>query len=185
MRRITSLRVSLLSIPAILAATLSAAPATARDDVFVVNFPRVQEVSGSVTLSGPTPQGALVRFGEVVVAPVPREETTALVRGGVLESDGFVSVVLSLTGQVRADTYRPGQIGAVLIPAEEPMQIAFQEAGQLLFPLEVQASASPAGGLYFSTEPHAQPLAFPRYRIYFFNTTDRPATVTLFAYLTN
>jgi hypothetical protein len=169
----------------IAAAGVVAAPALAQEDVFVVNFPEVQQVTGKVELGGPTPQSALVRFDEEIVAPVQREDTTALVRGGVLQTEGFVSIVLSLAGQIRADTYRPGQVGAILIPEVEPMTAAFHEAGQFLFPLEVQASAAASGNLYFGSEPKVQALAFPRYRVYFYNSTDRPATVTLFAYLTN
>ena len=34
------------------------------------------------------------------------------------------------------------------------------------------------------TQP-VQNLGFPRYKIYFFNTTERPASVNLYAYLAN
>jgi len=163
----------------------AAAPLPATEDVFVVNFPEVQRIEGTVALEAPPPQGRLVRLERTIVASVGPAETTALVEGGLLETDGFVSVVLSLTGQVRADRYRAGGVGAILIPDEEPMIQAFHEDGQVLFPLRVEAASSPAAGPWFGSPQQPYPLGFPRYRVYYYNTTDRPAVVTLFAYLTN
>ena len=84
---------------------------------------------------------------------------------------------------IRAAFYQPGAVGAILIPDVEPAQTAFLQEGQLLFPLRVEAQAAAGGGVYFSSDQPLFRLGFDRYRIYFYNTTDRPATVVLFAYL--
>jgi hypothetical protein len=154
-------------------------------EVLVVNLPEVQQVRGSVSVDGPVPQTELVRLSEAIVAPVDPEETTALVSGGTVVAEGFVSVVLSLAGQVKAQFFQPGQVGAILIPDEQLTREAFDEAGQLLFPLRVEATAGAEGGAYFASEQPEFQLGFPRYRVYFYNTTDRPASVSLFAYLSN
>lgn len=154
-------------------------------DVFVVNLPETQEVTGSVSVDGPIPQTKLLRIDELVVSPVNLDDTTALVPGGTLVSAGFVSVVLSLAGQIKADRFSPGEVGAILVPDEDPIVTAFEEDGQILLALQVAAPASGGRGSYFSSEQVASRLAFPRYRVYFYNSTDRPASVTLFAYLAN
>lgn len=165
----------------------STAPTLAEDSepVFVVNLPEIQEIAGSVRLEGPTPQSRLVAISEDVVAPVDLADTTSLVLGGNLDSSGFVSVVLSLTGEVKSSHFQEGRVGAVLVPDQSLIRRGFTEGGQLLFPLQVEADALPDGSLFFSSNQPISRLAFPRYRVYFYNTTDRPASVTLYAYLTN
>lgn len=153
--------------------------------VEVVNLPKVQTVDGQIEVISPIPQTTLKRLSQEVVTPVGPDDTTSMELAGTLRSSGFGAAVLSLTGQVRAAFYTPGQIGAILIPDVAEARTAFLEEGQLLFPLRVEASASAEGGVYFSSDQPEFRLGFDRYRVYFYNTTDRPATVTLFAYLGN
>ncbi len=39
--------------------------------------------------------------------------------------------------------------------------------------------------LYFASEPQRFTVGFPRYRVLVYNTTDKTASVSLHAYLTN
>lgn len=153
--------------------------------VEVVNLPKVQTVEGQVEVMGPIRQTKLLRLSQEVVSPAGPEETTAMVLAGRLQSAGFGTAVLSLTGQVRAAFYQPGRVGAILVPDVEPARTAFLEAGQLLFPLRVEAEAAAELGAYFSSDQPLYRLGFDHYRVYFYNTTDRPAMVTLFAYFGN
>lgn len=174
-------------VPTIFSMLVVVAPLVAEEarEVFVVNLPQVQQIEGGVRLTAPAPQTELVSLQEVIVSPVDPSDTTGLIAGGTLDTSGFVAVVLSLGGQVKADFFREGTIGAVLVPDERLVREAFDEAGRVLFPLRVEASASPGDGPYFASEHPSQQLGFPRYRVYFYNTTDRPASVTLWAYLAN
>ncbi len=171
------------------AACALAAPPGAADEppelVEVVNLPEIQTVDGTITVQGPISQTRLDNLGAEVVSPVAPTATTDLVLAGTLNTAGFKTVVLSLAGHVKAAFYRPGQVGAVLVPDVEIARTAFQEEGQLLFPLHVDASADAEGGVYFASDQPMFPLGFDQYLVYFFNTTDRPASVMLFAYLGN
>lgn len=166
----------------LVAAALLPVAAPAQEEVMVTNLPEVQQVTGTVSVEAPLPQTKIVRLGGAIVAPVGPDDTTALVSGGTLESSGFRSVVLSIAGQVRADRFSEGRVGALLIPEEEIVLRAFAESGEVLFPLRVEAAAN-AQTAYFGSAEAPYTLGFPRYRVYFYNTTDRPASVKLFAYL--
>ncbi len=161
----------------------AAAPVAAQDDVFVVNFPDVQKIAGKVSADEPIPHSAMVRLGERIVAPVARSETGALVAGGVVEAAGFREAVLSLVGTVQGELGARGSIGAVLVPEEEAILQALDEAGLIQLGLDVVAAITPAES-YFAQSQAAQ-FAFPRYRVYFYNTTDRAVSVRLYAYLTH
>ena len=80
----------------------------ALEQVFVTNFPDPQTVDGTVGIEGPVLQSHMVTFRQITVPPVGPADTTRLVDGGLLSSDGFPAVVLSLHGTVKGD--------AVLIP---------------------------------------------------------------------
>jgi hypothetical protein len=155
------------------------------EQVAVVNFPEVQEVSGTVAVAGPTRHAALVRRADILVSPVGPEETTRLIDGGVLETDGFISVVLSLNGRPKGKIEEAGRVGAILIPEEESVLRAFETDGLMQFPLEVSAPLSPQVPRAFASEPRRSPVAFPRYHVWLYNTSETTVTVNLFAYLTN
>ncbi|MCP4203624.1 MAG: hypothetical protein GY769_17020 [bacterium] len=177
---------SILLLLALVAAT--AHPITAEEEaerVLVVNLPGIQTVDGTVEVAGPISQTKLFSLTQEVVSPVGPEQTTDMVLAGTLQSAGFGTAVLSLAGQIRAAFYQPGRVGAILVPDVQPAQSAFLEEGQLLFPLRVEADAATEGGIYFSSDQPLFRLGFDRYRVYFYNTTDRPATVSLFAYFGN
>ena len=179
---IRSLTVCVLLTALVVTGPLAAANA---EQVHVVNFPETQKIQGAVRLLDPVPQSKLATLNEQIVPPADPKDLTTLVDGGTLDAAGFVSVVLSLAGQIKANFFRPGEVGAILVPDAALPRLAFEEGNQILFPLRVAASAGEPTATYFASGQPSATLGFPRYKVYFYNTTDRPASVTLFAYLTN
>ena len=153
-------------------------------EVLVTNFPEVQGVQGTVSVEGIVQHAALVSLREIEVPPVRRDEIRRLVSVGTLTTEGFSALVLSLTGQARGDIRRPGLVGAILIPDEEPIARALDEKGQIQFPFEISAAAGVDQPLFFSEQPRYI-IGFPRYKVMLYNTTDKTVTVDLYAYLTN
>jgi hypothetical protein len=121
---------------------------------------------------------------DVIVAPAPRDEPSLWTEAGVLETDGFTTIVLSLHGQFRGNPSGIGDVGLVLIPEEENIQRALGE-GEVHLPLDAAAQGVPDGRQYFSGSRAGLAIAFPRYRVFLYNTTDRSASVNVFAYLTH
>lgn len=163
--------------------------------VYVVNQPQTVTVQGQVTLAGPIegevsvrgpiPQGRTIVFSDVEVAPVQKTEISRLVRAGTLATEGFVNMVVSLAGMQRSTPTRAGEVGLVLIPEEELPLRALEEFGQWLFALEAKAKSTPQAAPYFASEPLRATVAFPRYRVLLYNTSDRTVSVTVYAYLTS
>lgn len=153
-------------------------------EVQVLNFPDPQRIKGTVTVEAPIRRGQLARFADVIVPPVKPTDTMRLVSGGTLEADGSTEVALSLSGLTKGDVVRGGAVGAILVPDEEAVVRTFLEAGQPHFPLEIAASSVTSASPYFASSTERRVVAFPRYRVLFWNTTDKTVTVNLFAYLT-
>lgn len=154
-------------------------------EVFVTNFPHVQRIDGQVSVRGPVKQSRFESFRNITLPPVPREDTTRLVDGGRLVTDGFPSVVLSLHGLVKGHVAKVGAVGAILIPEEETIQEAFEELGIMHFYLETVATGVSSRTPYFASNQPRFTVAFPAYRILLYNTTDKTVSVSVFAYLTN
>lgn len=176
-----------LSSATVMLAALSPAGAQGEEvrPVRVTNFPDPQRVAGTVSVEGPVRHATLQRVKEILVPPVEPRETGQLIDGGVLSMDGFTSVILSLNGQSKGKVLRSGSVGAILVPDEEPVIRAFEEEGQAQFPLEVAASLHAGSSRSFASASLRLAVAFPRYRLRLYNTSDRTVTVNLFAYLTN
>jgi len=153
--------------------------------VFVTNFPKVFDIRGTVSVDGPVKQAKMAALREVVVPPVNPKDTVRLIQGGIVESDGFTAMVLSLQGQIKGEVYRAGTVGVYLLPDEEPIVHAFEEKGLMQFATEVNAAGVSAAAPYFASSSSRTQVAFPRYRTYFYNTSDKTVTVNLYAYLTN
>ena len=153
--------------------------------VFVTNFPKTFNISGTVSVEGPVKQAKLAALREVVVPPVSPKDTVRLIQGGIVESDGFAVMVLSLQGQVKGEVYRSGAAGVFLLPDEEPIVHAFEEKGLMQFATEISASGVSGAAPYFASPSTRTQVAFPRYRSYFYNSSDKTVTVNLYAYLTN
>jgi len=153
--------------------------------VFVTNFPDLQRIRGSVVVEGPIQNAELVTLADITVSPVKPTDTTRLISAGSLSTDGYPYLVLSLSGQVKGTVYRAGTVGAILIPEQDPILRAFDEKGRIQFPLEVTASGVSGVSAYFASDPSRFALAFPSYRIFLYNTSDKTVTVNLYAYLTS
>ena len=163
-------------------------PLRSQDEIqrtFVTNFPQTQQVAGTVSIDGVVRHATLQRLKDIQVPPVGPRETTRLIQGGALVTDGFTAVVLGLAGQTRGRTLRAGTVGALLIPDEEPVTRAFEEEGLAQFPMEIKMSPVTGASLSFASAQERLTLGFPRYRVLFYNTTDKTATVNLYAYLTH
>jgi hypothetical protein len=151
---------------------------------FVVNLKDPHPIEGTVTVGQPIPHSAMRSLLDVIVAPSPRGEPALWTEAGTFDTDGFSGVVLSFQGQFRGNPAAPGTVGVVLLPDEEDVMRAFGE-GEVHLSLEALAEGVPDGRAYFSGSRSGLAIAFPRYRVFLYNTTDRSASVNLFAYLTN
>jgi hypothetical protein len=169
----------LLSFPAVRAGTSEV------QRVIVTNFPELQRIAGTVAVEGTVRHASFVTIKDVRVPPVDPKETGRLIDGGLITTDGFTAVVLSLSGQTQGKVLKSGKVGAILVPEEEPITAAFMEDGQIQFPLEVDATLESLPFRSFASQQGRFTVAFPRYRVRLYNTTEKSATVSLFAYLTN
>jgi hypothetical protein len=72
-----------------------------------------------------------------------------------------------------------------LVPDDDAITKAFEEDGQVLFPLELGAPLTQGAYRLTATAQERFTLAFPRYRVRLYNTTDKTVSVNLYAYLTH
>jgi hypothetical protein len=153
--------------------------------VLVVNFPGVQQVSGTVSIDGTIRHAVPRQYKDILVPPVSPSEVTRLIRGGTLETDGFTSVVLALNGQSQGKPVKSGVLGAILLPDEESVLRVFEEEGKTQFPLEIKTAPLTSASPYVASDSLRLVVGFPRYRIWLYNTSDRTVSANLFAYLAN
>jgi len=153
--------------------------------VRVVNFPDIQSVTGTVEMKTPATNTELVWISEDVVTPVAPESTANLVLAGILEAHGFRSAILSLAGQVKSNYPSSGTVGALLVPNVPFFRRIFEEDGEALLSLRLEGAISANRSGTFSTSMPRLDLAFPSYRVYFYNTADQPSSAILYAYLAN
>jgi hypothetical protein len=152
--------------------------------VMVTNFPDPQKITGEVAISGPLRLSEMRHVSEVLVPPVAPTETTRLVEGGTIETDGFAAVVLSLHGQVKGSVQNAGEVGVILVPDERTIQQAFNELGLFHFSLRAAAGNVSSRTPFFASDQPRYTVGFERYKVLFYNTTDKTVTVDLYAYLT-
>lgn len=174
------------SIVAVVAFGLLGALSQSREfqRVFVENFPAIQEIRGEVKLAEPLDRTTMEVIGPVLVSPVARGATTRLIEGGAFDASGFPALVLSVAGEVKGEVTSTGVVGAVLLPDEDLPLTAFREKAVYMFPLEVTAALPNGSKNYFFGQQSRFDLGFDRYRVFFYNSTDRSLEVTLYAYLT-
>lgn len=149
-------------------------------EVYVTNFPERQQIEGRVAISSPVPSTRFFRL-PALVSPAGLAEVNSLTEGGVLDTTGFPTVTLGLSGAVQATTPQ-GELGVVLIPDQPEILAAFHEHGRLHLAIKLEAAADPATAL-FASEPITVHVLFPRYRVFFYNGTSHTARATLFATL--
>jgi hypothetical protein len=153
--------------------------------VLITNWPKYWDVKGAVSIDGPVKLAKGVAIRDLVVPPVNPKETVRLIQGATIETDGFTNMVLSLEGQIKGEVYRQGTVGVFLLPDEEPIVRIFDEKGVMQFAQEINAPGVSGASPYFASSQPKLPIAFSRYRTYFYNSSDKTVTVNLFAYLTN
>ncbi len=169
-----------------LALALAPAPpsleADGPDPVVVTNFPTVQSIAGTVAVGEPVPASRLVTFTEVV-SPAGRDDVANLTDAGVLDATGFGSVVVSLAGESKGRLTAPGAVGLLLLPDEPRIAWSFETYARAQFGLLSEAPVAPSPqGIFESVQTRFE-LGFPRYRVFFFNETDRAAEVSGYLYL--
>lgn len=183
-KRLTVAAAALAAFLLVLLAPWPSARSQPPEEVVVSNLPEVVPIEGKVSVVGTVGHSAFLRRLNVIVPPVGRHETSDLVKVDPAVTDGFSAVALSLQGEVRGTVLRAGAVGAVLVPDEEPILKAMREQGVLQFPLEVATTLAQGQDSGFSAHKHLA-LAFPGYRIFLYNSSDRTLDVNLFLYLTH
>ena len=143
----------------------------------------------SLLFFGATSLGAenanwFVSFERIQVAPVNRSDTTQLVEAGVIETDGFSELVFSLGGEFKEGIPESGTVGVVLIPDLPVFTELLRIEGEFIFPLEAKVEIRGLKSAIFVSEQQSAKVAFPRYRVYFYNETSSGAMASLFVYRT-
>lgn len=151
-------------------------------EVFIANFPEQQVVKGSVTVDTVIPHTRMVRFEDNVVSPVNRSEYTNLREVGQLDSSGFSTAVVSLVGEVKGSAVAGGKVGLLLLPDEEPILQAFRDHGETLLAIELKAEIKTSSVGVFSAKA-VQQIAFPRYRLFFYNEGSNSVEANAYVYL--
>lgn len=159
-----------------------AARAEMPGEVRILNFPEVQEVEGEVEVKSAIPAASLASFPETLVAPTGATDPTQWAFVGRLDAAGWRHAVLSLAGEVRGRG-GAGEVGAVLVPDVAMAARAFEDGQVLLFPLKVSTEVAPDSLWVASEQPEVR-LAFPRYRVYLYNASERSVALRLHAYRT-
>ena len=154
-------------------------------NVRVLNLPETQNVDGSVEIKGLIKHSLLARREKIIIPPSQRSDTNNLTEAGELETDGFTSIILSILGEAKSESFTPGAIGAILVPDEKPIIRAFLQDQAILFPLEVKTEIIPETLRFFSSESEKQTIGFPRYKVYLYNSTNKSVEASLYMYLTN
>lgn len=183
---------SLYTLAAILAAILVFAlvfePRAQSDDVTsvrVTNFPAVQPIHGTVVLDAPTPHAILVQRENVQVPPIKRSEITNLVNAGTIQTEGYTYAILSLQGEMKAQFWEAGTVGALLVPEEGPVQRAMRDGQRIQFPMEVSTRIEVGDSTYWNAEQVKLNVGFRTYRVYFYNSTSKGVEANLYVYLCN
>jgi hypothetical protein len=143
---------------ALLAMVLAASPLLAEDSHWFVSIP------------------------PVTVGPVPRAETHRLLEGGVIDTDGFAQMTFSFGGEFKDAIPSSGRIGALLVPDDPKILHLLHAEGQIVFAVEVTYKVVPGKDAIFVSEQQTQRVAFPRYRVFFYNETHSTAVVSLSVY---
>ena len=166
-------------------AGLGSAQGSELTPVVVTNFPEVQKIDGAVSISGPLVNGSLQSLDEVVVSPVDRRAATRMDPQGAVATDGFTSLVVSLVGEVQGSVNSRGTLGVVLVPDDAVINRALRQDGRVLFPLEASVEIPLGSPGWINAESKSFRIAFPGYRVFFYNTSDKSVATTVYVYLTN
>jgi hypothetical protein len=125
----------------------------------------------------------LIEKRGIVVNPVDRSQIQLLIDAGTIDTEGYSSLVLNMSGMPSASTQKAGVVGAILIPDIPPFDEAFKKWGILPAIIELTAEIK-SGETSFVAKQKRFDVGFPRYRLLLYNTTDSTITVAFFAYRT-
>lgn len=150
--------------------------------VVVTNFPETQQITGTVVIERPLPTTRLVAL-KALVTPGGPTNVADLTEGGVLDGTGFASATLSLAVDVQGSLAGPGKVGAMLVPDQSDVLAALRTYGVVQFPLTVEAPVAPSVAGIHQSDSKSVRLGFPKYRVFFYNTSPRTSEVTLYVYL--
>ena len=163
----------------------AAAPAEAEGTVRVLNFPDIQRVEGTVTVEGRLDVARSVSFEKVALPPAPPDNPGRMIDLGVLDAAGFRSVAVSLAGEFPPGPVEGMTVGVLLVPEEEYFLRALKERGRPILSLRTEAPLAQAVRPDFTSGSLRFELAFPRYRIFLFNTGEVTVEANVFFYLTH
>ncbi len=149
------------------------------------NWPSAYNVQGAVKVNGFIKHAEMEKREGVIVTTSRRTELAELIPAGVLDCDGFTSVALSLQGEVKSESPDVGTVGVLLVPDEEPVLRALKDGRRVEFALETSTQVLKGASPYFDGGSVTLPLAFPRYRIYLYNTMTRGVEANVYMYMTN
>lgn len=116
------------------------------------------------------------------VPPIPRNDTQRLIDGGVIETDGFAQMTFSFGGEFKDGIPASGKIGAILVPDDARVLQLLRGEGQVVFSVEVAYKVAGSKNPIFVSEQQTHRVAFPRYRVFFYNETSSTAVVSLNVY---
>lgn len=153
--------------------------------VSIDNWPSTYNIQGGVKVNGLIKHAQLEKREGVIVTTSRRTELAELVSAGTLDCDGFTSVALSLQGEVKSESPDVGMVGVLLVPDEEPVLRALRDGRRVEFALETSTQILKGASPYFDGGSVTLPLAFPRYRVYLYNTMTRGVEANVYMYLTN
>lgn len=152
------------------------APAVhAQSKVEVVNTPDVRVVA-------PVPHAVLERFTDIRVSPSP-DYRLRYREIGVLNTGGFTRAMLSL-GADLPGSREGGRLGVIMIP-DQPWALEAMLMGRPVFPLEAEVRVARDVSGPVAAMPFEHPISFPKYRVFVYNSSDKPLVGQLFVYLTN
>lgn len=177
----------LIGVSALLAWSGAAAPAGGEGvgEVRVLNFPDPQRIEGIVGLKAPVRLASEFAYRKVTVVPAGPRQPREVTDGGVLDLEGHARVVLSLAGETTSRIVAPGVVGALLLPDDPDILSIWQETGHAQLGVRVEAAVAPtARGLFESTSVELRP-AFPRYRVYFYDTLSSSVELRFYALATS
>jgi hypothetical protein len=138
----------------------------------------------AIPAAGADDESWFVSFNRVQVQPVDRADTSQLELAGTIDTDGFTELVFSLGGEFKERLPESGVVGAILIPDTEIAVYLLENEGYLPFPLEVTFDTRGLKRSVFISEQQTAKVAFPRYRVYFYNETTSGAVMSLSVYRT-
>ena len=184
MRRFLLLTSALALTAIAIAISQNEALADGLNRVFVTNLPDTQQIRGAVTVPRPIPHTAF-SIHRAQASPGAEANPNSYTDGGIIETAGFTSASLALSGYVEGQLTASGSIGLLLVPEIPEILESLQSYGIPQFAIRVDALVQPSeSGIFHSEQIHSR-LGFPKYRVFFYNTTPRSSRINLYVYLSN